>query len=77
MSEIEKLRERMPDAARDIRLNLQTVFQSTTLTSAQTWGVALASAIVTRNVELARAVLSKRRAKLMKTSSKTPGRRRR
>ena len=57
MSEIEKLRERMPDAARDIRLNLQTVFQSTTLTPAQAWGVALASAIAARNGELARAVL--------------------
>lgn len=56
MREIEKLREQMPDAARDIRLNLQTVFQSTTLTPAQTWGAALASAIATRNGELARAV---------------------
>lgn len=56
MKEIEKLREQMPDAARDIRLNLQTVFQSTTLTPAQTWGAALASAIATRNGELARAV---------------------
>jgi alkyl hydroperoxide reductase subunit D len=58
MSEIEKLREQMPDAARDIRLNLQTVFQSTTLTSAQIWGAALASAIATRNSELARAVFA-------------------
>jgi len=56
MSEIEKLREQIPDAARDIRLNLQTVFQSTTLTPAQKWGAALASAIATRNGELARAV---------------------
>jgi len=58
MSEIEKLREQMPDAARDIRLNLQTVFQTTTLTPAQTWGAALASAIATRNGELARAVFA-------------------
>jgi lipoyl-dependent peroxiredoxin subunit D len=58
MSEIEKLRAQMPDAARDIRLNLQTVFQSTTLTPAQIWGAALASAITTRNSELARAVLA-------------------
>jgi alkyl hydroperoxide reductase subunit D len=56
MREIEKLREQLPDAARDIRLNLQTVFQTTTLTPEQTWGAALASAITTRNVELARAV---------------------
>src|SRR5215475_15905784 len=56
MREIEKLREQLPDAARDIRLNLQTVFQTTTLTPEQTWGAALASAITTRNGELARAV---------------------
>src|SRR5262249_1245581 len=64
MSEIEKLRERMPDAARDIRLNLQTVFQSTTLTPAQTWGAALPSAFTTRNVELARAVFAEARGKV-------------
>lgn len=58
MSEIERLRDLLPEAARDIRLNLQTVFQSTTLTPAQTWGVALASAIASRNAELARAVLA-------------------
>lgn len=58
MSEIERLRDLLPEAARDIRLNLQTVFQSTTLTPAQMWGVALASAIASRNAELARAVLA-------------------
>ena len=64
MSEIEKLRERMPDAARDIKLNLQTVFQSTTLTLAQTWGAALASAISTRNGELAQAVFVEAQGKV-------------
>jgi len=64
MSEIEKLRERMPDAARDIRLNLQTVFQPTTLTPAQTWGVALASAIAARNGELARAIFIEAQGKV-------------
>ncbi len=58
MSEIEKLREQMPDAARDIRLNLQTVFQSTALTPEQTWGAALASAIATRNGELQRVIFA-------------------
>ena len=64
MSEIEKLRERMPDAARDIKLNLQTVLQSTTLTPAQTWGAALASAIATRNGELAQAVFVEAQGKV-------------
>jgi alkyl hydroperoxide reductase subunit D len=64
MSEIEKLREQIPEAARDIRLNLQTVFQSTTLTPAQTWGAALASAIAARNDELARAVFVEAQGKV-------------
>ncbi|HKE02997.1 MAG TPA: carboxymuconolactone decarboxylase family protein [Blastocatellia bacterium] len=64
MSEIEKLREQMPDAARDIRLNLQTIFRSTALTPAQTWGAALASAIATRNSELARAVFIEAQSKV-------------
>ena len=58
MNQIEKIRERLPEAAKDIRLNLQTVFQSTALTPAQLWGVAAASSIATRNQELARAVLA-------------------
>ena len=58
MNQIEKIRESLPDAAKDIKLNLQTVFQSTTFTPAQLWGVAVASAIATRNQPLARAVLT-------------------
>ncbi|MCI0337443.1 MAG: carboxymuconolactone decarboxylase family protein [Acidobacteria bacterium] len=57
MSEIEKLRDLLPEAAKDIRLNLQTVFQSTSLTPVQVWGAALASAITSRNQMLVRAVL--------------------
>ena len=64
MSEIEKLRDLLPEAARDIRLNLQTVFQSTTLTPAQMWGVALASAVAARNDDLARAVLADAQVKV-------------
>ncbi len=56
MIEIEKLREQMPEAAKDIKLNLQTVFQSTTLTPAQIWGTAFASAIVARNEDLTEAI---------------------
>jgi alkyl hydroperoxide reductase subunit D len=57
MRELENLRHRLPEAARDIKLNLQTVFQSTALTAAQMWGTAVASAIASRNRELARAVM--------------------
>lgn len=58
MIEIEKLREALPEPAKDTRLNLQTVLTTTTLTPAQLWGTALASAVATRNSEVARAVLA-------------------
>jgi lipoyl-dependent peroxiredoxin subunit D len=64
MSQLEKIRESLPDAAKDIRLNLQTVFQTTTLTAEQSWGVAAASAIATRNREIASAVLADAATKL-------------
>jgi alkyl hydroperoxide reductase subunit D len=53
---LETLRERIPDAAKDIRLNLQAVLQPSSLTAAQTWGVALAAAYAARNPELVAAV---------------------
>lgn len=56
MSQIEKLRDVLPDAAKDTRLNLQSVFQTSTLTAEQLWGTAVASAIATRNTEVAKAV---------------------
>lgn len=58
MIAIEQLREQLPETAKDIRLNLQTVFQTTSLTSAQLWGTAVAAAIASRNVALKQAVLS-------------------
>ena len=58
MSEVEKLRQSLPEAAKDIRLNLQTVLQSTTLTPAQAWGTAIASALAARQAELAHAIFT-------------------
>ncbi len=58
MNETEKLRLSLPEAAKDIKLNLQTVFQSSALTKEQIWGSAVASAIASRNQKLASAVLS-------------------
>lgn len=58
MSQIEKLREALPEAAKDTRLNLQSVFQSSSLTAEQLWGTAVASAIATRNREVAQAVFA-------------------
>src|SRR5437868_4607477 len=64
MGEIEKLRQVLPEAAKDIKLNLQTVLQSTALTPTQMWGTAMASAIAARNAELVAAVLSEAQAQV-------------
>jgi len=58
MSAIETLRNTLPDAARDIALNLQSVLQGGALNPAQKWGVAIASAYAARNPELTSAVIS-------------------
>lgn len=56
MSEIEKIRDLMPEAAKDIRLNLQSVLQTSTLNKEQVWGTALASAYSSRNIDLTTAI---------------------
>jgi alkyl hydroperoxide reductase subunit D len=55
---LETLRARIPEAARDIKLNLQAVLSSGSLTAEQRWGVAVAAAIAARNSELRDAVLA-------------------
>jgi alkyl hydroperoxide reductase subunit D len=57
MSAVEGLRAAIPDAAKDIKLNLQSVLQPGPLTAAQRWGVAIASAVATRNVRLRDALI--------------------
>jgi len=56
MSAIDEVRAAIPEPARDIKLNLQTVLQPGVLSPAQRWGVAVASAIAARNPELRRAI---------------------
>lgn len=58
MKQIEELRASIPEAAKDIKLNLQSVLQPGALTPAQRWGVAIASAVATRNAALREAVLA-------------------
>jgi alkyl hydroperoxide reductase subunit D len=58
MSAIEALRDKLPDAAADIRLNLQSVMDSSSLNDGQKWMVAVASALSSRNIELRDAVLA-------------------
>ena len=55
---IETVRADIPEAARDVRLNLQSVLQQTSLSPAQLWGVAVASAIAARQPELRKAVVA-------------------
>jgi len=54
---MERLRGEIPEAARDIKLNLQGVFQQTTLSGSQMWGVAIACAVASRNQRLLNAVI--------------------
>ncbi|MGQ0506969.1 MAG: carboxymuconolactone decarboxylase family protein [Myxococcaceae bacterium] len=63
MPSLEDLRTALPDAARDTKLNLQGVLHGGPLTDAQRWGVAIASAIASRNPQLRAAVLEEARAK--------------
>ncbi len=67
MNEIEKLRDVLPAAAKDTRLNLQSVFQATSLTTVQLWGTALAAGIATRHPEVARAILTDARGVVEQT----------
>lgn len=58
MTSLDNLRQAIPDVAKDIRLNLQTVLSGGVLTAEQRWGVALASAAASRNPELKAAVMA-------------------
>jgi lipoyl-dependent peroxiredoxin subunit D len=62
MSAVEELRAAIPEAAKDIKLNLQSVLQPGALSPAQRWGVAIASAVATRNERLRDAILHDARA---------------
>ena len=64
MNRIEALRETISDPARDIKLNLQSVLQPGTLTPAQRWGVAIASAVAARNPALRDAIISDAQAEV-------------
>ena len=53
---MDDLKQRLPDHARDLRINLGVITSSTALTPEQAWQIALASAISSRNPETVRAV---------------------
>ena len=62
MEKLDALRESLPDAARDIKINLQNVLQPGTLNADQVWGVALACAWAARSPQLTTALLADAKA---------------
>ncbi|MBH5371168.1 carboxymuconolactone decarboxylase family protein [Bradyrhizobium glycinis] len=68
MSSIEQLNDRIPDFAKDVRLNLSTLMADETLSPERKYGLLLASAIATRNAGLIAAVESDARAVMTSTA---------
>lgn len=65
MPGLDELRERIPEVARDLRVNLQTVLQEGgALSPAQRWGIAVACGHASRNRELAAALLAEAKGKV-------------
>ena len=62
--DIERIREEIPEVGKDIRLNLQSVMSGGSLSPAQRWGVAVASAVASRNPRLRDAVVAAARAEV-------------
>lgn len=63
MENLDKLRDLLPDAAKDIKINLQNVLQPGTLSLEQTWGVAVACGWAARNRQLTDALVADAKAK--------------
>lgn len=53
---MDALKDRVPDYARDIRINLGVITSSTALSTQQAWTIALASAATTKNAEIVAAI---------------------
>jgi alkyl hydroperoxide reductase subunit D len=53
---IETLRDRLPDYAKDLRLNLSSLLDDAVLTEQQRWGTLLATALASRNATVIAAV---------------------
>jgi lipoyl-dependent peroxiredoxin subunit D len=53
---LDQLKDRIPDHAKDLRINLGVIAAATALSSQQAWGTALASAVAARNAEVVAAI---------------------
>jgi alkyl hydroperoxide reductase subunit D len=61
---LETLRSAIPEPARDVKLNLQAVLQDGSLTPAQRWGTAVASAAASRHPGLLAAMVEEARGQV-------------
>ncbi|MCE9634497.1 MAG: carboxymuconolactone decarboxylase family protein [Planctomycetes bacterium] len=62
--DFETLKTRIPDTAKDIRLNLGSLDRSEHLTPGQLWGTVLAVALATRQADVIRAAMGETRKRL-------------
>jgi alkyl hydroperoxide reductase subunit D len=58
MGALDAIRDALPETARDIKLNVQSVLQDGSLSAAQRWGVAVTSAATARNRPLLDAIVA-------------------
>lgn len=61
---IDILKDKIPDHAKDLRINLGVIAASTALTPQQAWGTALAAAMSSRKAEVLEAVTAEATARL-------------
>ena len=59
-----ELQDSLPDYARDLKLNLQTVLAQAELTEQQTWTIAVACALTSRNAKLSETIVTEAAPKL-------------
>ncbi|UJR82007.1 carboxymuconolactone decarboxylase family protein [Sandaracinus amylolyticus] len=62
--DVERIRDALPEAASDLRLNLQSVLGDGALTPVQRYGVAIACAHASRDSDLVRALITTARAQV-------------
>jgi len=55
---LDALKDRIPDYAKDLRINLGVITSSTALTPQQAWGTAIASAVTARSPEVLAAIVA-------------------
>ena len=58
MPALDTLRDQLPEAAKDLKLNLQAILRPENLTQDQVWGVALASAFFIGHADFSQAMLA-------------------